>query len=100
MNTFKRITAAVALSTAFFAHNVQAAPTDAVCVLMGSLGGAIVDAKRVGLTESKAIAMQDDIANKAARDSVVKMVRYIYLDDGKYVDAKYLYLKCKVGDFD
>lgn len=39
MNTFKRITTkvvtAVALSTAFFAHNSQAAPTDAVCVALG-----------------------------------------------------------------
>ena len=38
MNTFKRLTASISLSTAFFAHNVQAAPTDAVCVALGKWG--------------------------------------------------------------
>lgn len=105
MNTFKRITTnvvtALTLSTAFFAHNVQAAPSDAVCVSMGKLGGIVVDLKKLGTSEEKSIAENyKDLGKSKVWGSVVKMINYIYVDDGKYVDAKYLYLKCTAGHFD
>lgn len=105
MNTsFKRVTTALATSatllSSFFAHNVHAAPSDAVCVAMGKLGGVIVDVKKDGLSEKEAIDLQNNIKGKKWRERVVKMVKYIYVDDGAYVDARYLYLKCSAGHFD
>lgn len=101
MNTFKRITAAVALSTAFFAHNAQAAPTDAVCVALGKWGGAVIELKKLGVSEEEQMKNNiPGVKSKVARDTMVRVIRYVYIDDGKYVDAKYIYLKCKVGDFD
>ena len=52
MNTFKRLTAALALSTTFFAHNAQAAPSDATCVALGRWGGVFTEgAKTVAYTD-------------------------------------------------
>lgn len=101
MNTFKRLTAAVALSTAFFAHNVQAAPSDAVCVALGKWGGAVIELKKLGVSEKEQVDRQTaNFKDKRQRAIAVNVIRYIYLDDSAYVDAKYLYLKCKIGDFD
>ena len=38
--------------------------------------------------------------DKRQRSVVLNLVKYIYVDEGAYVDAKWLYLKCKMGDFD
>lgn len=101
MNTFKRITAALALSTAFFAHNVQAAPTDAVCVALGKWGGAVIELKKLGMTEEEQMKNNiPGVKSKVARDTMVRVIRYVYIDDGKYVDAKYIYHKCIAGHFD
>ena len=107
MNTsFKGVTTALALSATLlsplFAHNVQAAPSDAVCVTLGKLGGSIVDLKNLGIPEEEAIETikPSRFKVKGVHAMVVNMVRYVYLDDGKHVDARYIYLKCKVGDFD
>ena len=101
MNTFKRITAALALSTAFFAHNAQAAPTDAVCVALGKWGGAVIELKHLGMSEEEQMKNNiPGVKSKVARDTMVRVIRYVYIDDGKHVDAKYIYIKCKLGDFD
>lgn len=105
MNTFKRITTkvvtALALSTAFFAHNVQAAPTDAVCVALGKWGGAVVELKQLGMSEEEQMKNNvHGVKNKVAKATMARVIRYVYIDDGKYVDARYIYLKCKIGDFD
>lgn len=102
MNTFKRLTASLALSTAFFAHNAQAAPSDAICVSMGKLGGIVVDLKKLGISEKQSLEenYKELRKNKKIWASVEKMINYIYVDDGKYVDAKYIYHKCIAGHFD
>lgn len=101
MNTFKRITAALALSTVFSAHNVQAAPTDATCVALGRWGGTIVELKLLGMTEEEQMKRNiPSVKSKVARDTMVRVIRYVYIDDGKYVDAKYIYRKCIAGHFD
>ena len=101
MNTFKRLTVALALSTAFFAHNVQAAPTDSVCVALGKWGGAVVELKQLGMSEEEQMKRNiPSVKSKIARDTMVRVIRYVYIDNGKYIDARYIYLKCKIGDFD
>lgn len=101
MNTFKRLTAALALYTAFFAHNVQAASRDSFCVSLGGLGGAILTSKKLGVTEDEMITHQTkNFKDKALRTVVINMIKYIYLDDGAYVDGKWLYTKCLAKDFD
>lgn len=101
MNTFKRLTAALALSTAFFAHNVQAAPTDSVCVALGKWGGTVVELKQLGMSEEEQMKNNiPGVKSKVARDTMARVIRYVYIDDGKYVDAKYIYHKCIAGHFD
>lgn len=101
MNTFERTTAALVLYTAFFAHNVQAAPSDAICVALGRWGGAVVELKKLGVSEKEQVDRQTaNFKDKRQRAIAVNVIRYIYLDDSAYVDAKYLYLKCKLRDFD
>ena len=99
---FKRTTTAIALSaTLFLAQNAQAASKDSVCVSLASLGGALLEVKKLGMTEEEMIAQQTtSFKDKRQRSVVLSLVKYIYVDEGAYVDAKWLYLKCKMGDFD
>lgn len=100
MNTFKRLTTALALSTAFFAHNVQAAPSDSACVALGRWGVIILEMKKAGVSEDFQMKKLEDIKHRVTKATMTNVLRYIYLDDGAHVDGKYLYLKCKVGHFD
>lgn len=40
------------------------------------------------------------VKSKVARDTMTRVIRYVYIDDGKYVDARYIYHKCIAGHFD
>lgn len=88
-------------ATLFLAQNAQAASKDSVCVSLASLGGALLEVKKLGMTKEEMIAQQTtSFKDKRQRSVVLNLVKYIYVDEGVYVDAKWLYLKCKMGDFD